>query len=354
MKYSKIRGCAIIIMLLFLTGCAAEQTVSRRYFWPPLPDRPRIEWKGSYRGSIDFPKDSFSESFAMIVGSNDDDYSLVRPIGIAANDAGIVYVTQVGLPFVSVFNLPKQSVSLLADANAAELFKIAYGLATDSEGNIYVSDPEGGKITTLNSSGAVLQVFPTSPVVGRNTAIAFDRRAKRLLVVDVAKHAIAVFDTTGRHLFSFGKQGNEDGELNYPSAVTINSRDEIIVADSMNARIQIFDQQGKFLRKFGERSDRLAGFQAVKGVAVDSEDNIYVTDGRSHSLKIFNINGDHLITIGGPFSAIKSGKLAPGGFLLPHGIFIDKSDRIYIADQLNNRFQVFQFLSDSYLRSNPL
>jgi len=38
----------------------------------------------------------------------------------------------------------------------------------------------------------------------------------------------------------------------------------------------------------------------------------------------------------------------PGEFLLPSGLYIDKRDRIYVADQGNSRVQVFQ-----YVRSGP-
>jgi len=34
----------------------------------------------------------------------------------------------------------------------------------------------------------------------------------------------------------------------------------------------------------------------------------------------------------------------PGAFNLPMGIYIDKSQKVYVSDQLNHRVQIFQFL----------
>lgn len=137
-------------------------------------------------------------------------------------------------------------------------------------------------------------------------------------------------------------------------AVAINHKGEIIVGDAMNARVQIFDQDGKFLRKFGRRGDGPADFQIMKGVAVDSEDHIYVTEGKGHKLIIFGTNGEYLLTVGGLYSAITTGKQAPGGFVIPQGVFIDDKDVIYVVDQLNRRFQVFQYISDDFLKRNPI
>ena len=42
------------------------------------------------------------------------------------------------------------------------------------------------------------------------------------------------------------------------------------------------------------------------------------------------------------------------GFNQPVDIHIDKDDRIYITDQLNRRFSVWQLLTDRYLAEKPI
>ena len=42
------------------------------------------------------------------------------------------------------------------------------------------------------------------------------------------------------------------------------------------------------------------------------------------------------------------------GFGMPSSIFIDANDRIYVADSLNKRFSVWQYLSKAYLAKYPV
>jgi len=62
-----------------------------------------------------------------------------------------------------------------------------------------------------------------------------------------------------------------------------------------------------------------------------------VTDAAFSNVQIFDPQGNILLFMGqlGP---------RPGDFHLPAGISIDENDRIYVADQLNSRIQVFQYL----------
>jgi len=167
----------------------------------------------------------------------------------------------------------------------------------------------------------------------------------------MAESKVGVFDISGKPLFSFGKFGELDGELNRPTSVTINHKSEVIVGDTMNARIQVFNKDGKFLRKFGQRGDSGADFQVLKGVAVDTQDNIYVTDAKANQIKIFNSKGEYLLSFGTAHSVTHTLREAPGGFLLPQGIHIDDNNSIFIADQANVRFQVFKYIGDEAAKS---
>jgi hypothetical protein len=67
---------------------------------------------------------------------------------------------------------------------------------------------------------------------------------------------------------------------------------------------------------------------------------IVVTDSAFSNAQVFDPEGNALFFIGrlGP---------RPGQVDLPEGIAIDENDRIYMADQLNGRVQVFQYLKDA-------
>ena len=73
-----------------------------------------------------------------------------------------------------------------------------------------------------------------------------------------------------------------------------------------------------------------------KGVAVDSEGDLYVVDGLWGTVQVFNRKGQLLYYFG-------SRGTGAGQFQLPAGLFIDRNDRVYVADSFNHRIQVFHY-----------
>lgn len=339
---------AVLAASVLLAGCAAEQLQTRRYVWPRPPDLPKIEWIKSYYGDNDFPKSGF-EKFMEILFGKPAARLFEKPIDIKSNGSGTVYVTDIALSGIFVFDLPNQQITFWARGSDpdAGLVINPYYIALDDKGNVYAVGKGRREICVLDPKGKVLRRIDFTDYIQDPAGIAVDSKGGRIYLVDNSGAKVEVFDLGGKHLFSFGKYGDGDGEFNRPSPITINSRKEIIVGDTFNSRIQIFDSDGKFLRRFGQRGDGNADFQILKGVAVDSEDNIYVTDGKANQLKVFNTKGELLIAIGTAYSVTKTMKEAPGGFLLPQGIHIDQNDSIFIADQANMRFQHFKYLKDS-------
>ena len=353
MKQTMVKLAGLIFIIGLLAGCAAEQQEVRKFYWPQLPERPRIEWKKAYSSQLDFPKTGF-KAFVDAVAGSDQPIRFSKPVDIKSTGEGKVYISDPGSGVVYVYDLILGDVHLLGGDDAIGQFKNPLGLTIDDNMNIYVGDQEKLMILVFDRDEKPLRALPLQGIVGRPTGLAFDKQRKQLYVVDIKDHKVCVLSTDGKLVNTIGKPGEGDGEFNFPTSVAINHKGEIVVADSMNARIQIFDAEGKFLRKFGRRGDGIGEFQILKSVAVDSDDNIYVTEGKGHRMLIFDTNGQFLLNVGGLYSVLGTGKNAPGGFLIPQGIDIDKNDVIYIVDQLNRRFQVFQYISDSYLQANPI
>lgn len=336
----------LLALVVLLGGCATElPNKAKRYVWPLPPDPPKIEWVKSYYGENDYPKSGLTVFMEKLLGAPPP-LLFQKPIDIKSNGKGVVYVTDIALSGIFVFDFLGQKTEFWSRSSDTDSgFAInPYFIGLDSAGNLYtvgtgrkeifVLDPRGKQVRRIDYTGKV-----TSPA-----GIAVDSKYGRIYLGDISDHRVAVFDLSGKYLFSFGKGGGGDGEFNRPLPVTINRKGEVLVGDTVNSRIQIFDHDGKFLRKFGSRGDGAPDFQIIKGVATDSDDNIYVTDGKANQLKIFNTNGDFLLTIGTAYSVTKTMLEAPGGFLLPQGIHIDETDTIYIADQANMRFQQLKYL----------
>ena len=345
-----------VVVTLF-SGCVSGPQVQERYFWPPPPDEPRIEWLGAYNGAGDLKKPGL---FETIVGEASV-VELQMPLGIAADGKGKVYVSDYKLQTIFVFDMKTKKMHTLGADRALGLFEQLTGVAVDGEGNIYAGDARTRKIHVFDSQEKAVAVIDLSKELVSIASISADKTGKRLIVTDVKGHRVVVYDLSGGSVLltlgaqDSGKNGSEDVHFNYPTSAATDANGNILVCDSMNARIVRFTPDGTFLSEFGQRGDALGDFNIIKGVAVDSEGHIYVTDGKAHRISIYNEKGEVLLSFGGAYAFKGAGyDVRPGGFLLPNAIHIDQNDTIYIIDQMNSRFQIFQYVNDKYLREHPV
>ncbi|MBI5287163.1 MAG: 6-bladed beta-propeller [Deltaproteobacteria bacterium] len=354
MKYLYLYLYLYLSLCLSLSGCAAgPQEVKRRYFWPPPPDEPRVEFIASYWSADDFPRTA-KQKFLESVTGLEPARGFEKPWGIASNGEGKVYIVDTNLQAVVVFDLKNYTVDLLGKGGLSSLFWAPVGVTLDANGNVYVSDPRRNRVYSFTKDEKPLMTIGDDATLSWPTGMAVDNKLKRLYVVNGKSHNISVFDLDGKYLFSIGKRGDGDGEFNFPTDVDVDSKGNLVVADSMNARVQILDPEGRFIRKFGQRGDRAEDFQIIKGIAVSKDDNIYVVDGRADRILVFNKEGEPLTSIGGTAMIAETMKLNPGGFLIPQDIDIDKNDTIYVVDSMNKRFQVFQIINEEWLKRHPI
>ena len=112
-----------------------------------------------------------------------------------------------------------------------------------------------------------------------------------------------------------------------PSAITFNSKHQLVVSEYNDRRVSVLDSIGRKLKTI--QCDKL-GHPA--GVSLDSDDYIYVTDPDQAGLFKFNKEGQLIKHIQ------KKGK-HPGSFNYPISVLVIK-DRVYVSDSNNHRIQV--------------
>ncbi len=156
--------------------------------------------------------------------------------------------------------------------------------------------------------------------------------AGRILVSDLNR--VLVFNTEGSLVAEIGKQGTGEGEFaNEVIGMAINSQDELYVVDQDGSRVLVFTLEGKFLRCFGGKGDEAGLFSEPQGITIDRLDLVYVTDKQRNDVQVFSRGGEFLYQIG------KSG--FPGtGLNEPESLAIHQ-DRLYVADEENQRIQIF-------------
>ena len=117
--------------------------------------------------------------------------------------------------------------------------------------------------------------------------MAFDNSGSTY-IADSLNNRIQVFTLEGRFLRKFGKQGSGEGELNWPSSVSVDFNDRVYVADREdNHRVSTFTSQGEFVRLFQTEGARPGLFNYPHGVTVDKSGLVYVSNCNNHRVEIF-------------------------------------------------------------------
>lgn len=345
-----------LAILIAAAGCATSPEVAkkpRRIFFPPPPTEPKLEYINTYQSQHDFPKTRAQRRLERIFG-REEPRMFRRPIDIASDGRGKVYIADSEHVNVVVYDLVNYKIRMLADPG---VFDSVVGVAVDGDGNVYVSDRKKKKVLVFDKEGKPLHSFGGEPLLEWPVGVAVDDKLGRVYVTDVKKHTVEAFDRKGKPLFSIGGErgvrSSRKGEFSFPVDVEAAPDGSIVVVDTMNARVQIFDSSGKFLRAFGKRGDAADAFGFIKGIGIDTEGHLYITDADSAMIKVYDMEGNVLLAIGGKYR-VRAGEVAAGGFMLVSGIDVDRKNGIYVADQMNKLFQVFQYLDEEYLEKNPV
>lgn len=68
--------------------------------------------------------------------------------------------------------------------------------------------------------------------------------AGRIHVLDAAAHRVVVFDSAGRHVRTFGSEGDGPGEMRWPAAVSVAANGSVVIADHARSGLKRWDSSG--------------------------------------------------------------------------------------------------------------
>ena len=95
---------------------------------------------------------------------------------------------------------------------------------------------------------------------------------------------VKVFSKDGVCLHSIGTHGSGDGQLHYPTSLSVDSFSNLVVCDSNNNRLQIFTLDGKLVSKI---QGKHTGLDSPWSVAVSPTGQLYITDIGTHCIHVF-------------------------------------------------------------------
>ena len=213
--------------------------------------------------------------------------------GIAVNTEGQIVVTDNNGHCVYVFDKNGNCLRKIEGKGSNKgLFQHPVGISFLNDNEVLISDFTNCKILQLDiQTGTVVKSFGkigeekgelTNPVY-----VTVDDE-ERIVVTESSNHRIQVMSKEGRSIFTFGDKGPE--KLARPTCCIFH-KNMFLVSDTSNHCIKAFDQSGTFLYRFGERGDRHGQFRRPRGLLVDSSDNLLVCDTENKRVQQFSLDG---------------------------------------------------------------
>ncbi|VAW84100.1 hypothetical protein MNBD_GAMMA18-247 [hydrothermal vent metagenome] len=331
----------VLLLLAGLSGCAVtETTVMERPVWPKPPEIARYEYNSTLRTDLSFTgkKSSFAERIGGVGAQESPIFA--KPYDVAAR-GGVLLVSDTVLRTVHMLILPTRSIFRIGASGGDGALTKPVGVAIDGNGRIYVADVTARVVKVYESNGHYRMTVGGPELMVKPTDVAVNDEGTRIYVVDTGgieskNHQVQVFDGEGLFIKTIGTRGSGEGEFNLPVQAAVNALGELYVLDAGNFRVQVFSADGDFIRAWGKVGRNMGDFARPRGLALDSDGLVYVTDAAFGNFQVFRDDGQLMLFVG------ENGSDLPGEYALLAGIAVDELGWVYLLDQKYNKLDVIK------------
>lgn len=309
---------AVLCVAGALSGCAAPKAKLAPVFFPPPPDEPRVQYLVGFTDSSDLGEKKGALS-KVILGGTETVTSLQKPYGIAYKK-GKLYVCDVQSAQIVVIDLLQKTMRNLSEEIGAGELRKPISVAVDDEGNVYVADSARKDIAVYNENGKFLKSMGQG--LAKKNLVAVAVHKDFLLAVDNASGLLFILDRkTGEVLHTIGNNPDRTKNLALPNGMTVGPKGNIHVVNMGNGTVKEYDLDGNMLSVFGSLGDVPGQFTRPRGITVDDDGNIFVVDAGHGVVQVFNSERRILGDFGRP-------GLPAGSLNLPAGVVTTKDKEL--------------------------
>lgn len=261
-----------------------------------------------------------------------DSQLLQAPARIATDALGNLYVCEPQAGRVVVFDAFGR-VAFVKAGLAGPL-----GLAVAGDGRIYLAEERTGSVSVFDDQWNLLSKLGSGDgEFALPNFIALDPGpgGTRVYVTDSAAQNVKVY-LNG--VFDFSFQGAGTNAFDFPAGICLSAAGELFIVDQNNDRVQVCDRAGGYLRQFTLVTKMGMGLGSAggrsQGISGDNQGRLYVADSFQGFVRVYDTNGLYLTKIGG------FGEEA-GKFRTPAGLALDAFNRLFVASLNNSRAEIY-------------
>ena len=206
------------------------------------------------------------------------------------------------------------------------------GLAVDAQDRVFVASRSQHPLAVFDTEGNLLETWGDDVLFTNQAHGLFIDSVDNVYFIDAVNHCLLKFDRMGALVMTLGTPGQaaivDGAPFSGPTDAAVASTGELYVSDGYgNARVHKYSAAGELLLTWGERGDGLGQFSISHSVRVDDQDRVWICDRENNRVQIFDSNGEYL--------------RAWNDLLRPNTIHFDPHERVVYVAELGRRLSIF-------------
>jgi len=234
------------------------------------------------------------------------------------------------------YNLTDKTIELIGQVGQ-HMKGEATNIFVEPDLSFYLADPVGKRVLYFSKNGNLIREYIDLVNLSRPIDVLSDDTTGNVYVADGSFSHVVVFSKLGTPMRAIGGRGTGPGKFRAITAITKVPDNTLYVADRLELPVQELSMglgdMGQFRYSLG-----LGEVIWPTAVAIDRERRVFVSDKSDNTIKVFD-EIRLIATLGGTGSA-------PGRFRLITDMWMSKQQRLYVADSLNRRVQVFDVVPE--------